>query len=113
MSDIEGCHRRNVAEVAIWNFKANFLSVLAGTATRFPPNLWDRLLPQAKVTTNLLRQYNATTNVSAYAHLSGTFDYDKMTLVPMGCEAQVHEKTDKSGTWAYHSLDGWYLATSP
>ena len=36
-----------------------------------------------------------------------------MPLSPMGCEAQVHEKTDKRGTWAYHSVDGWYLATSP
>ena len=26
---------------------------------------------------------------------------------------QVHEKTDKRGTWAYHTVDGWYLATSP
>jgi len=31
----------------------------------------------------------------------------------MGCEAQVNEKTDKRGTWAYHSVDGWYLFTSP
>ena len=31
----------------------------------------------------------------------------------MGCEAQVNENTDKRGTWAYHSVDGWYLATSP
>jgi hypothetical protein len=31
----------------------------------------------------------------------------------MGCEAQVHEKTDKHGTWAYHLVDGWYLFTSP
>ena len=31
----------------------------------------------------------------------------------MGCESQVHEKTDKRSTWAYHSVDGWYLATSP
>ncbi len=31
----------------------------------------------------------------------------------MGCEAQVHEKTDKCGTWAYHLLHGWYLFTSP
>ena len=30
----------------------------------------------------------------------------------MGCEEQVHEKTDKRGTWAYHSVDVWYLATS-
>jgi hypothetical protein len=25
----------------------------------------------------------------------------------------VHEKTDKLGTWAYHSVDGWYLSTCP
>ena len=50
-----GCHRRNAAEVAIRNFKAHFLSVWAGTSTSFPPNLWDRLLPQAEVTVNLLR----------------------------------------------------------
>ena len=31
----------------------------------------------------------------------------------MGCEVQVHEKTDKRGTWAYHSVDGWYLSTPP
>jgi hypothetical protein len=31
----------------------------------------------------------------------------------MGCEAQMHEKTNKRGTWAYHSVDGWYLFTSP
>ena len=36
-----------------------------------------------------------------------------MTLAPMGCAVQVHEKTDKRGTWVYHSVDGWYLATSP
>ena len=108
-----GCHRRNAAEVAIRNFKAHFLSVLAGVADDFPPSLWDRLLPQTEITINLIRQSNATPNVSAYAHLSGPFDYNKMPLAPMGCEAQVHEKTDKRGTWAYHSVDGWYLFTSP
>eukprot|EP00956_Cyclotella_meneghiniana_P003707 scaffold4513_cov37-Cyclotella_meneghiniana.AAC.2 len=36
-----------------------------------------------------------------------------MPLAPMGCEVQVHEKTDKRGTWTYHSVDEWYLNTSP
>jgi hypothetical protein len=76
-------------------------------------SLWDRLLPQTEITVNLLRQSNATPTVSAYAHLSGPFDYNKMPLAPMGCAVQIHEKTDKRGTWAYHSLDGWYIATSP
>ena len=108
-----GCHRRNAAEVAIRNFKTHFLSVLAGVAEDFPENLWDRLLPQTEITLNLLRQSNATPTVSAYAHLSGPFDYNKMPLAPMGCATQVHEKADKRGTWQYHSVDGWYLNTSP
>ena len=108
-----GCHRRNAAEVAIRNFKAHFLSILAGVSDDFPKQLWDRLLPQAEITVNLLRQSNATPTVSAYAHMSGPFDYNKMPLAPMGCNVQVHEKTDKRGTWAFHSVDGWYLATSP
>ena len=108
-----GCHRRNAAEVAIRNFKCHFLSILAGVADDFPIQLWDRLLPQAEITLNLLRQSNATPNVSAYAHLSGPFDYNKMPLAPMGSKVQVHEKTDDRGTWAFHSVDGWYLYTSP
>ncbi len=99
--------------MAIRNFKAHFLSVLAGVANGFPPSLWDCLLPQTEITINLIRQSNATPNVSAYAHLSGLFDYNKMLLAPMGCEAQVHKKTDKRGTWAHHLVDGWYLFTSP
>ena len=107
------CHRCNAAEVAICNFKAHFLSILAGFADNFPPSLWDRLLPQAEITLNLLRQSNASPNVSAYAHLSGPFNYNKMPLAPMGCKVQVHKKADKRGTWAYHSINGWYLSTSP
>ena len=107
-----GCHCRNAAGVAR-NFKAHFLSVLVGTANDFPPSLWDRLLPQAEITVNLLRQSNATPNVSACAYLIGPFDYNNMPLAPMWCAVQVHEKTDKRITWAYHTVDGWYLATSP
>jgi hypothetical protein len=99
--------------VAIRNFEAHFLSVLTGTADSFPMYLWHRLLLQTEITLNLLGQSNATLTVSTYAHLSGPFDYNKMPLAPMGCEVQVHEKTDKRGTWAYHSVDGWYLNTSP
>ncbi len=65
-----GCHRRNAAKVALRNFKAHFLSALAGVANNFPPNLWDWLLPQTKIMINLSQQSNATLNVLAYAHLS-------------------------------------------
>ena len=107
-----GCHLRNAAEVAIRNFKAHFLSIFAGTDPDFQMQLWDRLLPQAKITLNLLQQANANPKLLAYAYLNGPFDYNKMPLAPMGSKVQIHEKTDNRGTWAYHSVDGWYLYTS-
>jgi hypothetical protein len=89
-----GCHRRNAMEEAIRKFKVHFLSILAGVVLDFPMKLWDKLLPQAKITINLLHQSNTTPTVSAYAHLNGPFNYSKMPLAPMGCQVQVHEKTD-------------------
>ena len=108
-----GCHCRNAAEAVIQNFRAHFLSILAGAAKDFPPSLWDRLLPQTEITLNLLQQSNATPRVSAYAHLCDPINYNKMPLAPMRCTVQVHKKTDKRGTWAYHSINGWYFSTSP
>ncbi len=106
-------HRRNAAEVAIRNFKCHFLSILAGVAVDFPLSLWDRLLPQTELTLNLLRSSNATPTVSAHAHLYGAFDYNKMPLAPMGCKAHVHQPSENRRTWGYHSVEGWYLYTSP
>ena len=93
--------------------KAHFLSVLAGVSNNFPPSLWNWLLPQTKITINLIWLSNATPNVLTYACLSGPFDYNKMPLAPMGCNVQVHEITNKHGTWAFHLVDRWYLFTSP
>ena len=72
---------------------------------RFATKLWDRLLPQTEITLNLLLQPNATPNVSAYAHFSGPFGYNKMPLAPVGCAVQIHEKADKRGTWKYNSVN--------
>ena len=36
-----------------------------------------------------------------------------MIMAPMGISVEVHEKTDKICTLAYHTVEGWYLATSP
>ncbi len=72
-----GCHQCNAAKVAIGSFKAQFLSNMAGVANDCTPNLWDQLLPQTKITINLIWQSNATLNILAYAHFSGPFDYNK------------------------------------
>ena len=107
------CHRRNLAELSIKAFKHNFISILSGVDASFPLALCDKLLPQAELTLNLLRQSHTIPTVSAHAHLHGNFDYNRMPLSPLGCAVQLREDTDKWGSWVPHTVDGWYLGTPP
>lgn len=106
-------HRRNLAERAIQTFKCHFIAILPGVDEFFPMQLWDRLLPQAVLTLNLLRRANAKPSISAYEYVNGKFDYNKMPLAPMGCAVQIYESPNNRHTWAPHAVDGWYLKTSP
>ena len=56
-------HQRNLAERAIQTFKNYYVAVLSGVDESFPMPLWDRLLPQAVMTLNMLRQSKANPNV--------------------------------------------------
>jgi hypothetical protein len=63
------CHRRNAAERAIRTFKEHFVTGLSSIDPTFPLRLWDRLLPQAEITLNLLRTSRLHPQLSAAAHL--------------------------------------------
>ena len=102
-------HRRNKAEVAIRTFKAHFIAGLCSTHADFPMHLWDRLLPQATLTLNLLWTSNINPRLSAEAQLNGAFDYNKTPLAPPGTKVIVHEKTANRKTWDPHGVDGWYV----
>jgi hypothetical protein len=106
-------HRQNLAKQAIQTFKSHFVAILAGVNENFSMYLWDRLLPQAVATLNVLQQSNNNPSVSAYEYVNGPFNYNSMLLAPLGCAVQVHEATNRQKTWDVHSLNGWYLGTSP
>ena len=104
-------HRRNLAERAIQTFKSHFIAILAGVDQSFPMNLWDRLLPQAETTLNLLRHLKKNSTISAYQHVHGSFDYNKTPLGLLGCAVEMHESTNRRKTWDPRSLTGWYVGT--
>jgi hypothetical protein len=62
------CHRRNAAEHAIRTFKEHFVAGLSSVDPSFPMHLWDRLLPQAENTLNLLRTSQLHQQLSTAAH---------------------------------------------
>jgi hypothetical protein len=83
-------HRTNAAERAIRTFKEHFKAGLATVDPDFPAHLWDRLLPQAEITLNLLRPLHP--KLSAAAHYHGLIDYNKTAFGPPGCKIIAHEK---------------------
>ena len=102
-------HRRNAAERAIRTFKEQFVAGLCSTDKNFPMHLWDRLLPQAIITLNLLRASRQHPQLSAYTHVFGNFDFNKTPLAPPGTQVIVHNKPSTRRSWAPHGETGWYL----
>ena len=105
-------HRRNAAERAIRTFKNHFLSVLATADPEYPVAEWDRLLPQAELTLNLLRPSRINPRLSSYHYLFGLFDFNKTPLAPAGTKVLVHEKSRQRASWANHGVEGWYIGPS-
>ena len=102
-------HRRNIAERAIQTFKNHFITILAGVDSKFPKNEWDKLLPQAEITINLLRSSRINPNLSAYEQMEGTFDYNKTPLAPLGIKTLAYEMPNSRASWAEHGKEGWYV----
>jgi hypothetical protein len=103
------CHRRNAAERAIGTFKEHFVSGISLVDPSFPLHLWDRLLPQAEITLNLLQTSRLHPQLSASAHFHGLIDYNKTSFAPPGCKIIAHEKPVKRRTWAPHGQHGYSL----
>jgi hypothetical protein len=78
------CHRSNAAERAIRTFKEHSVAGLSSVDPYFPLHLWDRLLPQAEITLNLLRTSRLHPQLSAAAHFHGLVDYNKTAFAPPG-----------------------------
>jgi hypothetical protein len=72
-------------------------------------HLWDRLLPQAEITLNLLWTSRLHPQLSAAAHYHGLVDYNKTAFAPPGCKIIAHEKPGKRLTWAPHGQHGYSL----
>ena len=78
----------------------------------FPIQLWDRLLPQAETTLNMLRPARVARNVSPYAYMHGQHNFNAYPLAPLGMEVEVHLKPDTRETWQEHSASWFNVGAS-
>lgn len=105
-------HRRNAAERAIQTFKNHFLAGLSGVHPEYPIHEWDRLLDQAVITLNLLRNARANPRLSAYAYLFGDFDFNRTPMAPIGTKVLAHTSVEIRGSWDFRGVDAWYIGPS-
>jgi hypothetical protein len=103
------CNRRNATERAIRTFKEQFVAGLSSVDPSFPMHVWDRLLPQAEITLNLLRTSHLYPQLSATAHYHGLVDYNKTSFSPPGCIIIAHENPGMRRAWAPHGRHGYSL----
>jgi hypothetical protein len=102
-------HRQKNAERAIQTFKNRFIAGLCSFDPNFTLKLWDKLLPQATITLNLLRKSRINPRMSAYAQLNRHFDFNRTPMVHPGTRVIAHEKRDQQASWDPHGVDGYYL----
>jgi hypothetical protein len=102
-------HRRNSAEIAIRSFKDHLIAGLCSTDKSFPMHLWDRLLPQAVITLNMLRTTRINPKLSAATHIFGQYDFNRAPMAPSGTRIIANETPSRRRTWDPHVQDGWYI----
>ena len=57
-----------------------------------------------------MRPCRVNPQLSAYAYLFGTFDFNKTPLAPAGTKVLVHEIPKQRYSWDYHGIKGWYVS---
>jgi hypothetical protein len=72
-------------------------------------HLWERLLPQAVMTLNMLRTSRINLKLSAATHIFGQYDFNRAPMEPPGTRIIAHETPSRRRTWAPHGQDGWYI----
>jgi hypothetical protein len=102
-------HRTNATEIAMRSFKYHLIAGICSTDKAFPMHMWDRLLPQAVITLNMLLISRINPKLSASTHIDGQYDYNRVPMAPPCIRIIVHKTPNRRRTWAPHGQDGWYI----
>ena len=102
-------HRTNVAERCIETAKHHIIAGLATTDAEFPIQQWNRLIPQAQHTLNMLRPTRINPRVSDFTFMEGKHNYDAVPFAPLGWKVLVFEDLSKRRSWDPHGVKGFVI----
>jgi hypothetical protein len=101
-------HRSNAAEKAIRTAKNHLAAGWYSTDDNFPMYLWDKTIPQAELTLNLLRG-SRINPLSALEQIHGRYDFNAHPIAHPGSKVLAHAKPAQRTTWAPHAFEAWYM----
>ena len=105
------CRRKDRLPIgtAIHTFQNHFVAGLCSVDKTVSLYWWDKLLPHAELTLNMLRSSRINPKLSTHAQMHGLFDVNRTPLAPPGIfRVLVHIKPTEHTTWLFHGADGWY-----
>jgi hypothetical protein len=91
------------------DFKNHFIAGLCSTDKNFPMYLWDRLLPQAILTLNLLRGSQINPNYLRTLESMEFFYSNRTPIAPPGIRVLVHDKPSQRRSWSPYTSDARYV----
>ncbi|KAL7474316.1 hypothetical protein ACHAW6_001226, partial [Cyclotella cf. meneghiniana] len=94
---------------AIQTFKNHFIAGLCTTDHDIPSQLWDKLLPQAQDSLNMLCASRIDPSKLAYEVLEGSHNLNRHPWAPPGCRAIIHKPVDNRMSWGPQGTDAWYI----
>jgi hypothetical protein len=74
-----------------------------------PMHLWDRVLPRAILTLNMLRTSLINPKTYAATYLNRQYEYNRSPMAPPGTIIIAHEMPNSRRTSSPHGQDGWYI----
>ena len=101
-------HLSNAAEKGVQTHKSHVKARLASLPSDFPREFWDRLLPQANWSLNIMGPWCINPKLSAFESHEGAFHFTATPFAPPGTKVLVHQKPNRRSSWGFHAQPGWY-----
>ena len=106
-------HRVNVAERAIQTFNNHLIAGLSTCNDSFPSLLWNKIVPQAQDSLNILRTSRVHPKLSAYSVLEGIHNFNRQPWAPPGTRATIFNLPETRTSFGPRAIDTWYIGPAP
>jgi hypothetical protein len=71
---------------------------------KFPMYPWDKTMPQAELTLNLMQGSRINPKLSAWEQLHGRYDFNATPIAPPGIKVLAHLKANQRESWSPHAF---------